>query len=92
VFIGPSDLGAALGYPGQPNHPDVVATVSKALEDICGAGKPAGVLAVASTLVDTYKKAGASFIGVGSDCGVLAKGIQRLYESFTSGEGAQGDY
>jgi len=89
---GPSDLGAALGYPGQPNHPDVVATVSKALEDICGAGKPAGVLAVASTLVDTYKKAGASFIGVGSDCGVLAKGIQRLYESFTSGEGAQGDY
>lgn len=92
VFIGPSDLGAALGYPGQPSHPDVVSAVSKAIQDVRACGKPAGVLAVTSELVETYTKAGASFVGVGSDCGVLAKGVQRLYESFASSEDAKGDY
>lgn len=92
VFIGPSDLGAALGYPGQASHPEVVKTVCQALKDICACGKPAGVLAVTSELVEVYTEAGASFIGVGSDCGVLAKGVQRLYERFASGENAKGDY
>lgn len=92
VFIGPSDLGATLGYPGQPSHPEVVNAVSAAIKDVRTCGKPAGVLAVTSELVDVYKAAGASFIGVGSDCGVLAKGVQRLYESFASGENAKGDY
>ncbi len=92
VFIGPSDLGAALGYPGQPSHPDVIAAVSQAIRDVRACGKPAGVLAVTSELIDIYKDAGASFVGVGSDCGVLAKGVQRLYESFASGVDAKGDY
>ena len=92
VFIGPSDLGAALGYPGQPSHPEVIKAVSDAIRDVRACGKPAGVLAVTSELVDAYKEAGASFVGVGSDCGVLAKGVQRLYESFASGTDAKGDY
>ena len=92
ICIGPSDLGAALGYPGQPSHPDVVAAVSGAIQDIRAAGKRAGTLAVTSELVDTYRAAGASFIGVGSDCGVLAKGVQRLYESFAAGANVKGDY
>lgn len=92
VFIGPSDLGAALGYPGQPGHPNVVSAVSQAIRKVRARGKPAGVLAVTSELVETYKDAGASFVGVGSDCGVLAKGIQRLFESFAAGTNAKGDY
>jgi 4-hydroxy-2-oxoheptanedioate aldolase len=92
IFIGPSDLGAALGYPGQASHPEVVKVVSQALKDIRDSGKPAGVLAVTSDLVNIYTNAGASFIGVGSDCGVLAKGVQRLYENFASGVNAKGDY
>lgn len=92
VFIGPSDLGAALGYPGQTSHPDVIKAVSEAIEHVRACGKPAGVLAVTSDLVETYRKAGASFVGVGSDCGVLAKGVQRLYDSFVSDEDAEGDY
>lgn len=90
IFIGPSDLGAALGYPGQPDHPSVVNAVSNAIQDVRACGKPAGVLAVTSELVETYKNAGANFIGVGSDCGILAKGVQRLYEGFASGENANG--
>jgi len=66
--------------------------VSKAIKEVRAYGKPVGVLAVTSDLVKTYKEAGANFVGVGSDCGVLAKGVQRLYESFASGGNAKGDY
>ena len=92
VFIGPSDLGAALGYPGQPHHPDVVKVVGQAIKDIRAAGKPAGVLVVDPDILKFYVDCGASFIGVGSDCGVLAKGVQRLYENFASGGDAKGEY
>jgi 2-keto-3-deoxy-L-rhamnonate aldolase RhmA len=70
----------------------VVEAVSKAIRDVRLCGKPAGVLAVTSELVEAYKLAGATFVGVGSDCGVLAKGVQRLYKSFASGKQAKGDY
>jgi len=66
--------------------------VSKTIKDVRACGKPVGVLAVTSELVETYKDAGANFVGVGSDCGVLAKGVQHLYESFASGGNAKGDY
>ena len=92
VFIGPADLGAALGYPGQPMHKDVVKVVSQAIKDIRACGKPAGILAVTPKLVSHYIECGASFIGVGSDCGVLAKGVANLAESFKSGGDLSGDY
>jgi len=92
VFIGPSDLGAALGYAGDPMNKAVVEVVSQALKDIRDIGKPAGVLAVDPKLVEHYTSCGAQFVGVGSDCGVLAKGVQRLYENFAKGGGEKGDY
>jgi len=92
LFIGPSDLGAALGYPGQPNHPEVVKIVGQAIKDIRAAGKPAGVLVVDPEVLKFYVECGVNFIGVGSDCGVLAKGMARLYENFASGGAEKGDY
>ena len=46
VFIGPSDLGASMGYPGQPNHPEVHAAIEDAYKRLQAVGVPAGVLAV----------------------------------------------
>lgn len=92
IFIGPSDLGAALGYPGDPMNSAVVDVVSQALKDVTAFGKPSGVLAVDPKLVEHYISCGASFIGVGSDCGVLAKGVQKLYENFARGGTDLGDY
>ena len=91
VFIGPSDLGAALGFPGQASHPDVVAAVCQALSDIRALGKPAGVLAVTQELIDKYMAAGASFVGIGTDTGVLAKGVRALRNSLAN-KSADGDY
>ena len=44
VFIGPADLAASMGHPGNPGHPDVKAAVLDAVRRIRKAGKPAGVL------------------------------------------------
>lgn len=82
VFIGPSDLGASIGYPGQPSHPDVVKTVCDAIEQVRAIGKPAGVLAVSPDLVSQYIEVGASFVGIGTDTGILAKGAKNLIEGF----------
>lgn len=78
VFIGPSDLSAAMGHVGNPGHPDVVAAIEDAFKVILKAGKQAGVLAVTKELVEKYVDAGARFIGVGVDAALLANATRQL--------------
>lgn len=82
VFIGPSDLSASMGYPGNPSHPDVVTAIEKGFKTILNAGKAAGVLAVDSQLAKSYSEKGASFIGVGVDAALLANASQQLVNQF----------
>lgn len=81
VFVGPSDLGAAMGHLGAAGHPDVVAAVVAALGAIVRAGKPAGVLTTDATLAATYRDAGATFIGLGVDTLLLARATSALLAS-----------
>ncbi len=86
LFVGPSDLGAALGYLGQANHPEVKAAVAAALGRIRATGKAAGVLGVTPELAVEYVNAGATFVGVGTDTGILASGTKALADRFTKGQ------
>src|SRR5262245_21624590 len=45
LFIGPSDLSAALGHLGDSGHPEVRGAIENAVTRIRKAGKPAGILA-----------------------------------------------
>lgn len=87
LFVGPSDLGASLGYLGQPDHPVVRAAVADALTRSVAAGCKAGVLALTKELVDEYREAGASFVGVAIDTAILAKGTADLARQFDTDEG-----
>lgn len=82
VFIGPSDLGAALGHLGNANHPEVVEAVSESIAAVRAFGKPAGVLSVNPHLARIYRDAGANFVAVGVDTHLLAKHTAELIESF----------
>lgn len=82
VFIGPSDLSAAMGYIGNPGHPKVVSAIENAFKTIQAAGKQAGVLAVTKDLVEKYVAAGARFIGVGVDAALLANATRQLAAQF----------
>jgi len=78
VFLGPADLAASLGHLGHQDHPDVVGAVEQAIGTISAAGVAAGVNAFAEDLAERYLAAGASFILVGADVTLLARGSDEL--------------
>lgn len=73
VFIGPSDLAADMGYPGQSDHPVVRAAIHKALQTIAASDKAAGILALDDDTARAYQQMGAQFLAVGIDVVMLAK-------------------
>ena len=84
VFIGPADLAASMGKLGQPEHPDVVSTIDMALATIVEHGKCAGVNAFSEQLARRYMAAGASFVLVGADVALLARGAEQLAARYRS--------
>ncbi len=44
VFIGPTDLSQAMGYPGRPNEPAVQETIDRCMRQIREAGKAVGTI------------------------------------------------
>lgn len=85
VFVGPSDLAASLGLLGRQTHPDVVAAVLRAFTAVRAAGKPVGVNAFDPDMAEAYRDAGASFLLVGADVAVLARGSEALAARWSSG-------
>jgi 4-hydroxy-2-oxoheptanedioate aldolase len=82
VFIGPADLAASMGKLGQPEHPDVVSTIENALAAIVEHGKSAGVNAFNESVARRYLRAGASFVLVGADVALLARGAEELAKKY----------
>ncbi|WP_125131349.1 HpcH/HpaI aldolase/citrate lyase family protein [Microbacterium sp. 10M-3C3] len=78
VFVGPSDLAASMGLLGQQTHPDVVAAVRRAFDAVRAAGTPVGVNAFDPDAAQAYLDAGASFVLVGADVTLLARGSEVL--------------
>jgi 4-hydroxy-2-oxoheptanedioate aldolase len=59
-FVAPSDLAQTMGHIGNHTHPEVQATIDRALAQIVAAGKIAGTL-VADNNVERYLAAGVRF-------------------------------
>jgi 4-hydroxy-2-oxoheptanedioate aldolase len=72
LFIGPADLAGSLGHLGQPRHPEVQAAVADALGRIREAGKPAGIFALDADDAVAKLRAGAAFVSLGTDIGLLS--------------------
>lgn len=82
IFVGPGDLSAALGYLGQPNHPEVQKVIRHIFARAKAFGKPSGILAPAEADARRYLEWGASFVAVGSDLGVFRSATQALSDRF----------
>ena len=82
IFVGPGDLSAALGYLGQPAHPEVLEVIKHIFDRARAAGKPAGILAPVEADARRYLKWGATFVAVGSDLGVFRSATQALCDKF----------
>ncbi|HEV2363339.1 MAG TPA: HpcH/HpaI aldolase/citrate lyase family protein [Caulobacteraceae bacterium] len=82
VFIGPSDLAAALGHIGDAAHPEVRREVEAAARRIAAAGKPAGILGTSQDAVRAYLAFGYRFAGVGIDTLLLRDAADRLRSAY----------
>jgi 4-hydroxy-2-oxoheptanedioate aldolase len=82
LFIGPSDLAASMGHPGQPAHPEVVAAITAAIPRILATGKAAGILTLDPTFARTCMALGTTFTAVGMDIQLLVQGARKLATDF----------
>jgi 4-hydroxy-2-oxoheptanedioate aldolase len=84
VFVGPGDLSAALGYLGQPDHPEVVKMIDDMIVRIKDAGSAPGILSGDPELAQHYIERGCLFAAVGNDVGLLARAADQLAAKFRS--------
>jgi 4-hydroxy-2-oxoheptanedioate aldolase len=82
IFVGPGDLAASLGYPGEPAHPEVMKVVEAAIGRIGAAGKPAGFLTANEEIARQVLGWGAVFVAVGIDLTMLMQGATALAGRF----------
>ncbi|MGB1208861.1 MAG: HpcH/HpaI aldolase family protein, partial [Paracoccaceae bacterium] len=83
VFIGPADLAADMGYPGQGAAPAVTQTIEDALTRIATAGKATGILMTHPAQAQAMARRGVDFLAVGADSLVLRQGLCDLRAQFT---------
>lgn len=82
IFIGPADLAANMGYPGDPSHPDVKAACLEAMARIRKMGKPSGFLTLDQDFLGEIVAAGCVFTAVDVDTAILRTGALERLESW----------
>ena len=83
VFIGPNDLAADMGHLGNSRHPDVWKAIDDAVARILACGKAPGIL-VGEADGKRCLDLGFTFVAVGSDLVMLARGTEALAAKFRS--------
>jgi len=64
VFIGPADLATSLGYPGQPDHPEVRSVIDRIAQICRNAGVPFGIT-TSRDRIEAEVRAGYQFMVTG---------------------------
>lgn len=82
IFIGPADLAASLGHPGNAAHTEVVAAIEGAIRRSVAAGVPAGILTLDQVFARRCMALGTTFTAVGVDMVLLANAARGLAASF----------
>ena len=85
VFLGPYDLSASLGHPGEIGHPRVVEAIDHVTRRCQAAGMPLGYFGVDADAVRPFIARGYSLICAGVDCLLLGQGARRLAEELRTG-------
>ena len=78
VLVGPYDLSASMGLPGQIEHPDVKAAIQHVANVCKGAGMPVGIFGMTAEAVQPYIEQGFRFIVAGVDTVMLGNAARQL--------------
>jgi 4-hydroxy-2-oxoheptanedioate aldolase len=80
-FIGPMDLSVSMGIPLQYEHERFVAALRRVGRVCRDAGKAAGILLSRPEQIEGVLEKGFTFIGLGSDGGVLMDGMVKMADA-----------
>jgi len=83
LFVGPNDLAQSMGFPGQPDHPEVDAVIQQVVAAGRNAGVAMGTVAADATAVNKRIDQGFSMIGANA-VSLLARGGRELLKAVTS--------
>lgn len=79
IFVGPADLSASMGLPGQLGDPAVRTAVLDAIRRIRAAGKPPGIISLDHGFLSDVAEAGGQFMAVDLDAALLRRAaVDRL--------------
>ena len=87
LFLGPGDLSATMGHPGQITHPEVMAAMADAAQRCRDLGKPVGTVGGTPELVVQYRAMGFHYVAIASDLGLLMRGAQAAVKALTTPDG-----
>lgn len=76
AFVGPVDLSAALGHPGEPEHPTVIAAVGDVLRRIDAAGIASGLYAPTPPAASRWLEQGATLVALSADSAMALRGFR----------------
>lgn len=82
LFIGPGDLSASLGHPGNAGHPDVIAAIDRVIEVAAGR-KHIGTVVGSAAQLDSYVARGVHYIAWLSDLGLMRGALKGAADHFT---------
>ena len=78
LFVGPADLGHALGIDGGADHPDLLAAGAAVSEAALRHGKAAGILVASVAQLEHYHRLGFTFLGCAADSALLMQRAQEV--------------
>jgi 4-hydroxy-2-oxoheptanedioate aldolase len=78
IFVGPVDLSAALGHPGQPEHPKVVEAVRQIIQEAPGA---VAVYSPTPAAANRWLELGARLVTVSADIAMAMSGFRHFRTS-----------
>jgi 2-keto-3-deoxy-L-rhamnonate aldolase RhmA len=84
VFVGPYDLSASLGYPGEVDHPAVRAAIAQVSRVCRDAGVPTGIFAMTAGGLRPYLPAGFTLLAAGVDSALLGGAAEVLLRDLRS--------
>lgn len=89
AMVGPADLSIALGIPGEFEHPLLVSTVERLIEQCNTAGVVPGIQTRSTAMAKAWVERGMRFVGAGAEHGLLLEKAKEAVGSLRAARAAQ---
>lgn len=86
VFVGPVDLSASLGHPGQPEHPDVIDAVRELIKTAAASECAVGVYSPSPEAASRWFDAGATLVALSADVAMALNGFRHFRSGVDHGQ------